>query len=114
MNKTDAQDASKSIAVVHAVKVKDPHLSREVERRVHRAVHDHLREMVPDAATAVSLDKVEVPKVVAISRNHLYELTVGEISERREPVPTNLRMRTIDPSNSSVDCMVKFSGHRED
>lgn len=114
MNKPDAQDASQSIAVAHAVKVEDPHLSREVEHRVHRAVHDHLREMVPDGATAVALDEVEVPKVVAVGRNHLYELTVEEIPEGRGPVQTNLRMRFIDPSDSSVDCLVKFSGHRED
>jgi hypothetical protein len=55
-----------------------------------------------------------VPKVVAAGRNHLYELTVEEIPEGRGPVQTNLRMRFIDPSDSSVDCLVKFSGHRED
>jgi hypothetical protein len=45
---------------------------------------------------------------------HFYEITVGEMPEGRGPVPTTLRMRTIDPLNASVECEMKFSGHRED
>lgn len=104
----------KRIAVAHAIKIDDPHSSREVEHRVHRAVHDHLRQMIPGNAIAATLDEVEVPKVVAISQDHLYELTVGEITEDHVPVPTKMRMRTIDPTTCSVDCEVKFSGQRED
>jgi hypothetical protein len=113
MNKSDAQDASERIATAYAKDVEGFDLSREVEHRVHRAVHDHLREMVPDDAVAATLDEAEPPKVVALSRNHLYELTVGEVSEDRVPVPTLLRMRTVDPAQSSVDCEVKYSGHRQ-
>jgi hypothetical protein len=114
MNKSNAQDASKRIALAHAIKVGDPDLSREIEHRVHRAVHDHLRQMIPGNAITATLDEAEIPKVVAISRDHLYELTVGEITEDRGPVPTRIRMRTIDPTACSVDCEVKFSGQRED
>ena len=114
MNKSDAQDASQRIALAYATKIEDPDFSREVEHRVHRAVHDHLRQMVPGDSIAVTLDEVEVPKVVALSQHHLYELTVGEITEDRGPVPTLIRMRTIDPTACSVDCEVKFSGHRVD
>jgi len=114
MNKSDAQDASERIALAHALKFEDPHLSREVEHRVHRAVHDHLRQMVPDNAIAATLDGIEIPVVLAVSRNQLYELSVGKITEERGPVPTLVRMRTIDPTACSVDCEVKFSGHRVD
>ncbi|HWO47543.1 MAG TPA: hypothetical protein VNM41_05725, partial [Solirubrobacterales bacterium] len=77
MNKEDAQDASQRVATAHATKFDSPDLSREVEHRVHRAVHDHLREMFPADAIAATLDEAATPKVVALSKNRLYELTVG-------------------------------------
>jgi hypothetical protein len=113
MNKSDAQDVSQRIARVHAIKFENPDLSREVEHRVHRAVHDHLHEMFPADGIIATLDEATTPKVVALSKNRFYELTVGEITEQRAPVPTLVRMRAIDPMRSSVDCEVKYSGHRE-
>ncbi len=104
-----------SIAAAHAAKVEgDPQLSREVEHRVHRAVHDHLMEMIPDSAVVATLDEADVPKVVAVHGDHFYEVEVGEIPDGHDPVPTVLRMRTIDPQNAAVDCEVRFSGHRKD
>jgi len=112
MNKSDAQDASKILAGAIAVKIEDPDRSREVEHGVHRAVHDQLREMVPDSAIFAVLEDDE-PKVVALSGTRLYVVTVDELPAARGPVPTVLRMRNIDPLTAVVDCETKYSGHRD-
>jgi hypothetical protein len=113
MNKSDAQDASKILAGAIAVKIEDPDRSREIEHGVHRAVHDQLREMVPDAAIFAVLEDESAPMVVALSGTRLYVVTVGELPAARGPVPTILRMRNIDPLTAVVNCETKYSDHRD-
>ena len=113
MNKSDAQDASQTLAPLIAADFNDPHVSREVEHRVHRAVHDHLREMVPYSATYAVIQGTGGLRAVAVHDGKLYEVAVGEVSEGRGPVPTTLRVRSIDPMTASVDCEAKYSGHRD-
>jgi hypothetical protein len=114
VNQSDVSDASQKIAETYAAEIKNREESRATEQRVRNAVYEQLREMVPEAAAVAAVEGVGPPKVVAVHENHFYEITVGEIPEGREPVPTTLRMRTIDPLHASVDCEMKFSGHRED
>lgn len=114
MNQSDASDASRKVAEAYAAKAEGWEEGRTTEQRVHNAVYEQLREMVPEGAAMTAIDGTGAPKVVAVDDKHLYEITVSDIPEGRGPVPTTLRMRNIDPLNASVECQMKFSGHRED
>jgi hypothetical protein len=114
VNQSHVSDASQKVAETYATEIKNREESRATEQRVRNAVCEQLREMVPEAATVAAVEGTGAPKVVAVHENHFYEITVGGIPEGRAPVPTTLKMRTIDPLHASVDCEMKFSGHRED
>lgn len=114
MNKSQAEDAATRMAEGHAAKASDPEAASKAMSKVNRAVYDHLREMVPEAVVFTVLNRQDQPKVIAIAGTRLYELTVVDLPEGLEPASTQLRVRNIDPMTATVDCEVKFAGHRMD
>ena len=101
------------MADAHAARTGSAGDASRVHSRVHKATFDHAFEFIPEEATWAVIDSEgELPKLMALDGLTLYTLTVGDLEDEFIGVPTTCRMAKLDPQAATVECEVKFLGHR--
>ena len=111
MNKAKATDAAHEISQMIATGMQGTG-TQEVAERVYGAVIDQACDFIPDTELAAVIRHARhgMPMLIALDREQLYLLWVGEVDDGIDEPPTTREMVHVEPGAGSVKVETRYLG----
>ncbi len=114
MNKAKATDAAHEISQMIATGMQGTGI-QEVAERVYGAVIDQACDFIPDTELAAVIRHARhgMPMLIALDREQLYLLWVGEVDDGIDEPPTTCEMVHVGPGAGSVKVETRYLGRTD-
>lgn len=115
MTQSHEEDAIQRMAVACQAQVPETLNASRAYSAFHRALSDHVEEMLPVSPVTVVIEREgDKPVLLALDGTELHIVTMADRIGDFEPATVIDRLEIVDPGRASVECETRYSGHRLD